>query len=279
MTTLADVLANSGAPIGDRYDRPCRVPSHVHVCITGDGSVLLDLKRDKYFGLGREDTWLLATMVDDWPCPAWTRTPAESPNPEAAKRICRSMLEEGLLVEEGTLASGRRAKEQNDTCETGGVSIAGRDRSSIDMKAPLLSVGDEIEVPAAIRFRHVARFVAAYAWASYSLRGRLLMATVTAIRVKKNQRLQSGARWELLRLAGLIDIFRRLRPYLFAAEGHCMVHALTLVRFLGSYDIYPDWVIGVATQPWAAHSWVQWGNYLLDTNPEKVCQYTPILVV
>jgi Transglutaminase-like superfamily len=279
MTVLADVLVDSGAGIGGRRDRSYLIPSHVHVCITGDGSVMLDLKRDKYFGLGRKDTWLLATMVDDWPSPAWACTSAESPNPEAAKRICRSMFEEGLLVEVDTLASGRRLQQHSDACETDGVSSAGRGRLSIDMKAPLLSVGDEIEVPAAIRFRHVARFAAAYAWAFYSLRGRPLMATVAAVRVQKNQHLQSGARWELLRLAGLIDIFRRLRPYLFAAEGHCMVHALTLVRFLGSYDIYPDWVIGVATQPWAAHSWVQWGNYLLDTNPEKVCQYTPILVV
>ena len=48
---------------------------------------------------------------------------------------------------------------------------------------------------------------------------------------------------------------------------------------MSKYAFYPDWVIGVTTQPWAAHSWVQWGGFLLDTNPEKVCAYTPILMI
>jgi hypothetical protein len=65
----------------------------------------------------------------------------------------------------------------------------------------------------------------------------------------------------------------------FAAEGRCLLHALTLVKFLNRCDFYPDWVIGVTTQPWAAHSWVQWGSFLLDTTPENVCHYTPIMVV
>jgi hypothetical protein len=80
-------------------------------------------------------------------------------------------------------------------------------------------------------------------------------------------------------MAKTVDLFRQLRPFVFAAEGRCLLHALTLVNFLASYGLYPDWVIGVATQPWDAHSWVQWGNCLLDSNPEKVCKYTPIMVV
>ena len=63
------------------------------------------------------------------------------------------------------------------------------------------------------------------------------------------------------------------------AEGYCLLHALTLVKFLRCYGCYPEWVIGVAAQPFGAHAWVQWHHYLLDTNPEKVCRYTPILVV
>ena len=46
---------------------------HVHVCTTVDGSVILDLKRDKYLGLGRDETVLISTLVDEWPKPDWTR--------------------------------------------------------------------------------------------------------------------------------------------------------------------------------------------------------------
>ena len=77
----------------------------------------------------------------------------------------------------------------------------------------------------------------------------------------------------------MVDIFRRLRPFAFAVEGRCLLHALTLMRFLGKYQLHPEWVIGVTTQPWGAHSWVQWEHYLLDSNPEKVCGYTPIMMV
>ena len=45
------------------------------------------------------------------------------------------------------------------------------------------------------------------------------------------------------------------------------------------YDVYPTWVIGVRTKPWAAHSWVQQGTLLLDANPEQVCDYSPILAI
>jgi hypothetical protein len=39
------------------------------------------------------------------------------------------------------------------------------------------------------------------------------------------------------------------------------------------------WVIAVRPRPWGAHSWVQLDNLLLDTNPEEINGYTPILSV
>jgi hypothetical protein len=37
--------------------------------------------------------------------------------------------------------------------------------------------------------------------------------------------------------------------------------------------------MGVKVNPWAAHSWVQSGEYVLDGTPEQVRFFTPILVV
>src|ERR1700679_490019 len=148
-----------------------------------------------------------------------------------------------------------------------------------DMKGDWISVGDEIEVNRPVTWRHCADFVAAYLWVRSSLAWRPFFATVEAVRARKNGRTLGKQPWQISQVAGAIGIFRRLRPLLFAAEGHCLIHALTLIRFLSNYQFYPEWVIGVTTQPWGAHSWVQWENYLLDTNPEKVCAYTPILVV
>jgi len=242
---------------------PLRIAPHVHVCVTGDGSVLLDLKRDKYLGLGKKDTELLAAAIGSWPKPRWECQEA-APSSDATahtQELCRSLAADGLL--------------------TSGVSDCAQaaEQPLIDMKQEWISVGDELEVEARVTSRHVANFVAAFLWARCSLAWRPFSSTVEAIRVEKARCEGDAELTPVIKVAALVGVFRQLRPFAFAAEGRCLLHALTLIRFLSRYGFYPEWVIGVATQPWAAHSWVQSGIFLLDTNPEKVCRYTPILVV
>jgi hypothetical protein len=240
------------------------IAPHVHVCVTRDGCVLLDLKRDKYLGLGRAETELLAGAIDDWPKPNWDAVadPAgEGGNQASTEELCRRLEADGML-------------------------IAGRGEGGCPAREPLpsmgrewVSVGDELEVPGRIDLEAVVNFVAAFVWARWSLGWRPMSSVVQSVRERKIQRGGITEPTEILGLATAVGVFRRLRPFLFAAENRCLLHALTLVRFLSCYDFYPDWLFGVATQPWAAHSWVQWGDYLLDSNPEKVCRYTPILAV
>jgi Transglutaminase-like superfamily len=240
------------------------IPAHVHICVTAEGSVLLDLKRDKYYGIGREETEILATVVQGWPRPSWESIRERNPVwiTERANELCLSMLESGLLIR-----------------THGGVMGSGAVACRRDMKGDWISIGDELEVYRQVNWRDCADFVAAYLWARCSLAWQPFLATVEEVRARKANCALEKRPWHILQVAGTVDVFRRLRPLLFAAEGRCLLHALTLIRFLSNYEFYPEWVIGVTTQPWGAHSWVQWGNYLLDTNPEKVCAYTPILVV
>jgi Transglutaminase-like superfamily len=246
-----------------------QIPPHVYVCATGNGSVLLDLKQNRYFGLGQGESELLAGAVDSWPPPAWppTATTDEAPEPASVARLCDSLLKDGLLVPGGgSESTGARA--------TGLPPSTTR----VDMKVEFVAVGDELEAHGTMRLADVRNFAAAYLSAWYSLRRRPLSSTVEGVHARKWHRQAAGG-FEITRATELVDIFRRLRPFVFAAEGRCLLHALTLVEFLSFYDLYPDWVIGVTTQPWGAHSWVQSGKFLLDTNPEKVCHFTPILVV
>ena len=236
------------------------IASHVHVCVTGDGSVLLDLKRDKYLGLGKEDTELLATRISSWPKPRWDcdlrlTSPASL---QQADDLCRSLAADGLLVP----AAADCIREPPH-----------------DMRREWISVGDELEIESRVTLRHATDFAAAFLWARCSLAWRPFQATVATTRARKAGHNGEIDRHRILKVAALVDVFRRMRPFVFSAEGRCLLHALTLTRFLSRYGFYPEWVIGVATQPWAAHSWVQWGDYLLDTNPNKVCRYTPIMVV
>jgi hypothetical protein len=239
------------------------IPPHIHVCVTATGSVILDVRRDKYLGLGRNETELLADAVAGWPQPLWPRNTCSPPLGilQATNELCKSLVADGVLE---SLQSGKEAR----VVPTFGA-----------MRGDWVSIGDEYEIRGRVTLRHIGNFLAAYVWARRSLTWRPFSLVVEDVSRSKRQRAREMDRRDLRKLAVIVDVFRRLRPFAFAAEGRCLLHALTLTRFLSKYQIYPEWVIGVTTQPWGAHSWVQWDNFLLDSNPEKVCAYTPIMMV
>jgi hypothetical protein len=238
------------------------IAPQVFVCVTADGSVLLDLKRDKYLGLGRMETEWVAAAVKTWPKPSWDELEnLPPPDDGAAQTLLASLIDTGILT--------RNAED----------GVASARRAVVDMKKEWVSIGDELEVESRVTAVHVVNFAKAFAEARLSLALRPFEATVERVRVRKATRGRDFDVCHALQVAAMVDVFRRLRAFVFAAEGRCLLHALTLINFLARCDFYPEWVIGVSTQPWGAHSWVQWGDFLLDTNPEKVCQFAPILVV
>jgi hypothetical protein len=244
------------------------VPSHIHVCVTGNGAVILDLKRDKYLGLGRAETELLAAAVPNWPKSQWEVVDggtAVAARQLATRELCEALAADGVLERGGERVDGARPR-----CA---VEELG------DMRAEWISIGDELEVAGRMTLRHMVRFLSAYLWVRWSLAWRPLSVVVDTVRADKVRGRRAVEHFHAYQVAALIDVFRRLRTFAFAAEGRCLLHALTLTRFLSKYGFYPEWVIGVTTQPWGAHSWVQWGNFLLDSNPEKVCTYSPIMRV
>lgn len=150
---------------------------------------------------------------------------------------------------------------------------------TVSLEGALASIGDEIVRRASVGPAHVATFLFSLMSATACLRCISLKSTVGLVARKKALAIANGYRFSLDHTSELVFIFRSLRPYFFVAEGRCLLHALTLVKFLAIHGEFPCWVLGVRTEPWAAHSWVQHDNYLLDTNPEKVCEYQPILAV
>jgi hypothetical protein len=254
-----------------------RIPAHVYVCVTQDGSVLLDSKRDKYLGLGRPETLLLAGSVPEWPKPVWGGGPCGLRQggevKAAALLLCESLVSNGLLLRDVDVGL------PGGVCRREGLEACGATEIRRDMRGEWISIGDEIEVAGRVGLRDVFNFARAYLWVRGSLALRPFSATVKSMRDLKARRRDDRGAWHSHQVAALVDVFRRLRPFVLHAEGRCLLHALTLVKFLSHYDFHPEWMIGVTTQPWGAHSWVQWGNFLLDTNPEKVCTYVPILTV
>jgi hypothetical protein len=237
------------------------LPPHVRACSTATGTVLLDLRRNRYFGVGRKETRVLSSLTANWRDAATTSANLSNdmePLPLAdAVRIADKLVQAGLL--------------SNDAVEPAAFTP-----TEIDLNSLLTSVGHEVDRKSSIRLRHIIHFIRACTWARRSVRSRTLYLVAEEIGRQKNQ---AGAPFDADRAIELVGVFRRLRPHTFAARDQCLFHALALVKFLASHDLYPTWVIGVRTKPWAAHSWVQQGTLLLDANPEQVCDYTPILAI
>ncbi len=78
-------------------------------------------------------------------------------------------------------------------------------------------------------------------------------------------------------LRALVEIYRKLRPLFMSRRDKCLLDALTLIEFLASYAIYPNWVFGVRNNAFAAHCWVQLDSLVLDDDLENVCDYAVIM--
>ena len=52
--------------IGTHKKHEFWMPPHTRVCVTATGAVLLDLKRNRYFGLGYREARSLSTLATNW---------------------------------------------------------------------------------------------------------------------------------------------------------------------------------------------------------------------
>jgi len=234
------------------------IPAHVRVCPLLASTILLDLERNRYFGIGPRETRALSTLAVNWNDANGSAAAVERLAPDAAIAMADALIEAGLLSHDPPAER-----------TTFGA-------PPLDLSGVLSSAGHELSRRTSLRLAHIASFVAALAWTRSALRSRTLYSIASEVRDRKAS---AGGAFDEQRAVELVGIFRRLRPHTFAARDRCLFHSLALVRFMARHDVFPTWVIGVRAKPWGAHAWVQQGKLLLDANPEQVCEYTPILTV
>ena len=73
--------------------------------------------------------------------------------------------------------------------------------------------------------------------------------------------------------------FLWLRALCYTAQRRCLFDSLVLSVYLTREKIPCTFVIGVATKPFLAHSWVQIGESVLNDTAERVQDFKPILSV
>lgn len=231
----------------------------VFVCAAQTAVVFLDLAGDKFTGVDYETAGSLSAAVN-WPthvmdriAPHYTST---SPNPERLSEL----VAKGLLV--------TTPSESATQCSHAYVLPLARSE---------ISIGAEFS--AHISTLDIARFVYSCTLTRIELKRHALQSLASAV-CRARQRFGSRTR-EVTRaeLSDRVGTFRRLRVYAFSAENQCLFHSLALFRFLSLCRIAPSWVIGVKTNPWGAHSWLQCGDCVLDDSPERTLKYDPILIL
>jgi hypothetical protein len=234
----------------------------IFTSITRHGVVLLDLKRNRYLGLGHSDVLVLSKYAQGFPVLDQRAGFCVGTQVDHSKHA--AMLE--TFLQRGIITMGR--------AHTGDIVS-----SAVSLHGALISLGDEMTGQTINPGRHVPSFLFSLLWSSACLRCLPLRVIVQHVYRRHSAAIDKGYTFNISATSALVDAFRLIRPYFFLAKEHCLLHALTLVNFLALYGEFPLWVFGVNSDPWTAHSWVQHDHYLLDCNPENVCGLEPILAI
>jgi hypothetical protein len=231
---------------------------HVFVCVNGEHLVLLDLKEDRYWALEAAQTAGLAALVRGWPVAAPEGAAAESsPSPETLGAL-EVLQSRGLLTESVP---------------------PGKDATPVQAVAPARELISESETSPGSPQGSWLTFFVTSAFAKFALRTWPFERVIARVKRRKERIGSPVQSFDAERARKLVEAFARYRIFLFSSKNECLFDSLALIEFLARYDIYPNWVFGVQTRPFAAHCWVQQGDIVFNDTVEHVSGYTPIMVV
>lgn len=232
--------------------QPYLLAPHVYPCVSGQHVVLMDLERDKYVAV--VPAHRLASWVRGWPVGAVQA--ADSAHPDS---LVSQMLAHGMLVTDPHV---------------------GKPAVPVTMPRPQRSLLEfDLDTRPRASAAQLWRFARSWLRAQLSLKLRPIQSIVETVRDRRVRHASREQDADPARLRSLIAAFVRLRPLFYTLRAACLLDSLTLLHFLSAEGIHPDWVFGVKTDPFDAHCWVQHGELVLNDLPDRVRQYSAILVV
>jgi Transglutaminase-like superfamily len=243
------------APMKTPATARLRLAEHVRACCADGQVILLDLQHNKYVGIGGAQLPALARAIEGWPVPP--DATGQQGAPVDIHALTAPLLAQGLITSAMTAGP-----------------------ATTMLKEPMhsLNAADSVRYRA-IRWRQLSRFIRSTATASAWLRWRSLAAIAHIVAARRARLVTQDDSTSIEATHEPVAAYLRLRPFAFTAHDRCLHDSLTLVHFLTSERVLANWVIGVRTQPFGAHSWVQSGDTVLNDQHEHVRRYRPILVV
>jgi hypothetical protein len=229
-----------------------------YCCEFDDGAIILDMGAVAYLGVDAEHLPNLRACVANWPNSGRSdESTATCIGDTAFNELLADLLARGLLTTTPTKAH------------------------SLELKCPTKSFTstDWVTTPPRIPVGHILHFCASLFWVLLRRRAGRLAALFRWIRCH-----QTAIHGDQKSLSGhiggdLLGSFFRLRIWFYTAYRHCLLDSLVLSVFLTKRRVPCALVIGVSTKPFAAHAWVQIGEYVLNDTVEHVQTFTPILEV
>jgi hypothetical protein len=132
---------------------------------------------------------------------------------------------------------------------------------------------------ARIGARAVLTFAFASVFAKLALRFWPFERVIRRVARRKAARADASEPLDIARARQLVDVFGRLRVFLFSHKEKCLHDSLAQLEFLARYGVFPSWVFGVRARPFVAHCWVQYEDIVFNDTVEHVGGYAPIMVV
>lgn len=228
---------------------------HVRACACEGQVILLDLRRNRYLGVAGTRFAALAPVVSGWPGPFEVSTAAKMA-PADIEALAAPLLQQGLLARNAPPLSATQ--------------VLAEATESLN--------AEELINTAPVGAGRLVRLVRSCASATLRLRLQSLHTIANRVVAVRSQATAQVVRPTSQHLREAVAAYLRLRPLLLTAQDRCLHDSLSLVGFLAAEGWFPHWVIGVTTQPFAAHAWVQSDSLVLSDLHENVRHYTPILV-
>jgi hypothetical protein len=251
-----DDLAPNGCP-----GRPAEIKYYLsdeaHCCEFDDGVIILDLRAVAYLGIDAEHLSSLKACVENWPNSRQGDSAIASTGNSAFKELIADLLARGVLTTIPTQAHSSEFK-----CPTKAFTIT-----------------EWNTTPHRIPVTHFLHFCTSLLWVLVRHRARRLASLLRWIRshqtpIHRDEKFPGG------HMDGeLLGSFFRLRIWFYTAYRHCLFDSLVLSVLLTRRKIPCTLVIGVSTTPFAAHAWVQVGEYVLNDTVENIQTFTRILAV
>jgi Transglutaminase-like superfamily len=227
---------------------------HAHICCTGSHWMILDVQKDRYVSVDSDSFAALFPWLSAAGTPS-TSVVQGTPPPEALA------LAQDLVAEDILTTEHRKGKDVH---------------SSNIPQASAVLVPRNLWMP----HRSCIRFAPAFFWscmiAGRKLAHRSFEHNVRTVSTRKARRKTGSTHWP--RARQLVAVFNTLRLF-YPREYLCMFDSLALIEFLAHYDLFPNWIFGVMTDPFCAHCWVQAQNVVLNDTLDRVSEYTPIMAV